>query len=69
MLQLYSINKKEDMIMEKIRHLGLRIDDETHDKLKKLAEYNGRSINCEVLHLVRRAIGRHEKEYGPLDEE
>ena len=55
--------------MEKIRHLGLRIDDETHDKLKKMAEYNGRSINCEVLHLVRRAIGRHEKEYGPLDEE
>ena len=31
--------------MEKDKHLGLRIDSETHGKLKSLAEFEGRSIN------------------------
>ncbi|MCD8155059.1 MAG: Arc family DNA-binding protein [Clostridiales bacterium] len=53
--------------MEKDKHLGLRIDSETHMKLKKLAEYEGRSINGEVLFLIRQAIHAHEKEYGKLD--
>ena len=30
--------------MEKDKHLGLRIDAETHGKLKSLAEFDGRSI-------------------------
>lgn len=47
---------------EKDKHLGLRIDTETHDKLKDLAEYEGRSINGEVLYLIRQAIKEHEKE-------
>ena len=33
--------------MEKEKYLGLRIDFETHEKLKGLAEYEGRSINGE----------------------
>lgn len=48
--------------VEKDKHLGLRIDTETHDKLKDLAEYEGRSINGEVLYLIRQAIKKHEKE-------
>ena len=48
--------------VEKDKHLGLRIDTETHDKLKDLAEYEGRSINGEVLYLIRQAIKEHEKE-------
>lgn len=47
--------------MEKDKHLGLRIDSETHKKLKSLAEYEGRSINGEVLFLIRQAIRNHEK--------
>lgn len=47
---------------EKDKHLGLRIDTETHDKLKDLAEYEGRSINVEVLYLIRQAIKQHEKD-------
>ena len=39
-----------------------RIDTETHDKLKDLAEYEGRSINGEVLYLIRQAIKEHEKD-------
>jgi hypothetical protein len=48
--------------VEKDKHLGLRIDTETHDKLKDLAEYEGRSINGEVLYLIRQAIKEHEKD-------
>lgn len=52
--------------MEKEKHLGLRIDAETHEKLKKLSEYDGRSINGEVLYLIRQAIKKHEQESGEL---
>ena len=47
--------------MEKEKHLGLRIDAETHKKLKSLAEFEGRSINGEVLYLIRQAIIEFEK--------
>ena len=46
--------------MEKDKHLGLRIDAETHEKLKKLAEFEGRSINGQVLYLIRQAIRQSE---------
>ncbi len=46
--------------MEKGKHLGLRIDEETHKKLKDMAEYDGRSINGEVLFLIRQAIREFE---------
>ena len=49
--------------MEKDKHLGLRIDSETHGKLKSLAEFEGRSINGEVLYLIRQAIAQHEKNH------
>ena len=52
--------------MEKDKHLGLRIDSETHEKLKDLAEYEGRSINGEVLYLVRQAIQKHQQEMQKL---
>lgn len=50
---------KKDKTKEK--HIGLRIDSETHGKLKNLAEYEGRSINGELLYLIRQAIASHEK--------
>lgn len=53
--------------MEKDKHLGLRIDTETHDKLKSLAEYDGRSINGEVLFLIRQAIRQHEQEQNTFN--
>lgn len=52
--------------MEKDKHLGLRIDSDTHRKLKSMAEYDGRSINGEVLYLIRQAIAEHEKAHGEL---
>ena len=46
-------NKSEE------KHIGLRIDSETHGKLKNLAAYEGRSINGERLYLIRQAIAAH----------
>lgn len=50
------------MNKDKDKHIGLRIDSETHAKLKSLAEYEGRSINGEILYLIRQAVKRFEKE-------
>ena len=52
--------------MEKDKHLGLRIDSETHKKLKSLADFEGRSIIGEVLYLIRQAIAHHEEKHGEL---
>lgn len=52
--------------MEKEKHLGLRIDAETHKKLKSLAEFEGRSINGEVLYLISQAIIEFENKHGEL---
>lgn len=52
--------------MEKDKHLGIRIDSDTHKKLKNLAEYEGRSINGEILYLIRQAIAHHEQINGTL---
>lgn len=55
-------------IMKKDKHLGLRIDTETHQKLKTLAEFEGHSINEEILYLVRQANLRHKQEVGILQQ-
>ena len=48
------------------KHIGLRVNDDLHAKLKALAEYEGRSINGELIYLVRQAILQHEKKVGEL---
>ena len=40
--------------MNNIKHLGLRIDAETHRKFKYLVEFEGRSMNGEVVFLIRK---------------
>ena len=47
---------------EKTKHIGLRVDDDLHAKLKDVAEYEGRSINGEIIYLIRQAILKYEKE-------
>ena len=49
---------------EKNKHIGLRCTEETLIKLKYIAEYEGRSINGEILHLINREIKNFEKENG-----
>lgn len=50
----------------KEKHLGLRIDEETHYKLKYISEYEGRSINKQVIYLVQKCIRDFEKENGAI---
>lgn len=52
---------------EKNKHIGLRCTDETLNKLKYIAEYEGRSINGEILYLINSEIRRFEKENGVIE--
>lgn len=44
-----------------MKHISLRIDSETHKKLKNLAEFDGHSMNGEILYLIRLATTQHEQ--------
>ena len=49
------------------KHLGLRIDEKTHYKLKFIADYEGRSINKQIIHLIHKCIREFEKENGIIE--
>jgi len=49
--------------------LGIEIDPALHGKLKYVAEYEGRSINGQILYLVRKCIESYEKEHGEIPKE
>ena len=49
------------------KHLGIEIDPELHQKIKYIAEYEGRSINGQVLYLVRQCVKSFESENGKID--
>lgn len=51
----------------KLPHYALRIPTETMDKLKYIAERNGRSANKEIEQLILRHIARYESANGPID--
>ncbi len=48
-------------------HYALRIPTETMDKLKYIAEYNGRSANKEIEQLILKHIKAWETENGIID--
>lgn len=50
----------------KNKHIGLRCTDETLYKLKYIAEYEGRSLNGELIHLINSAINQFEKNNGAI---
>lgn len=51
------------------KHLGLEVDPEVHRKLRYIAKYEGRSINGQVLYLVRQCIKEFEAKEGTITEE
>ena len=55
--------------MEKDRHLGLRIEPKLLYKLQYIAKYEDRSINKEVISLIRKEVERFEKEHGEIKTE
>lgn len=53
------------------KHLGIEIDPELHGKLKYVAKYEGRSMNGQILYLIRQCIREFEENQGapiPLTE-
>ena len=49
------------------RHLGFRIDGETHYKLHYVAEYEARSATAHILYLIRQNIMEYEKLHGKIE--
>lgn len=47
-------------------HFAIRIPRETLNKLKYIADYNGRSANKEVEQLINLHISKFEKENGKI---
>ena len=53
--------------MEKeIKHIGLRVSPEVHEKLRYIARYAGRTINGQAPYLSLQCIREFEKEHGPI---
>ena len=49
------------------KHLGIEIDPELHGKLKYIAKYEDRSINGQILFLIRKNIREFEEENGEIE--
>ena len=43
------------------KHISIRFDTETHDKLFYIAEYEGRSGSGQIMYLIRKCIAEFEK--------
>lgn len=53
----------------KEKHLGIRIDEELHYKLRYIAKYEGRSANRQILYLIRQCIAGFEEAHGEIKRE
>jgi len=51
---------------DKSKHLSIRFDKDTHDKLFYIAEYEGRSGRAQILYLIRKCIAEFERANGPI---
>ena len=49
-----------------IKSLSIRIDEEMLNKLHKVAEYEGRSANSQILILIRECVEKYEEKLGKL---
>lgn len=55
------------MKKEKDTHIGLRIDKDTWEKFKYVADYEGRSCNGQLVYIIGQAIDKYEKAHGQID--
>ncbi len=55
--------------MARTKHLGLRVEPELHRKLAYISEYEGRSMNGQIIYLVNRCIRKFEREIGEIEVE
>lgn len=48
------------------KSLSIRIEEELLHKLHIVADYDGRSLNREILILIREAVEKYEEKYGKI---
>lgn len=48
------------------KHLGIEVNPELHHKLKYIAKFEGRSINSQILYLIRQCIREFENREGEI---
>ena len=53
--------------MKREKHVGFRIDSELHRKMVYIAEYEGRSLTWQMVHLMQDCVRGFEREHGPID--
>ena len=49
-----------------IKSVSIRIDSEVLDKLHVVADYEGRSVNSQILILIRDCIEKYEDRHGEI---
>ena len=49
-----------------IKSVSIRIDSEVLDKLHVVADYEGRSLNSQILILIRDCIEQNEEKHGQI---
>ena len=54
---------------KKIKNVGIRVNPETHQKLRHIAQYEGRTLNGQVLYLIQKCIRDFERANGPIPPE
>lgn len=52
--------------MMAIKAFTTRMEEAMYEKLEYVAEFEGRSVNSELLVLVRERIEKHESKYGEI---
>lgn len=50
-----------------VKSVSVRIEEEMLDKLAYVAEYEGRSVNSQILVLIRERIQAFEAEHGKIE--
>ena len=51
------------------KHLGIEIEPELHSKLQYIAKYEDRSMNGQILYLIRNCVREFEKNHGDIEKQ
>ena len=54
------------MQKKEVKHIGLRVTPQVHQKLQYIAGHEGRSINGQAYYLIQKCIREFEKDHGPI---
>ena len=54
---------------KEVKHIGLRVTPEIHQKLRYIASYEGRTVNGQAHYLIQSCIRDFEKAHGPIPTE